>query len=203
MKKLYENIEEVSIKGRPEELTQVVDSIDITMQEFANETENVKVIMYKYSGTNQGIQYKNACDAITDLSNQIYDASEELNELQRQVVEFQNKCYRYEGLGYLCTSPRSHNINRIRVLANTSSIDFKKPEMIIVRDALERYSCSARDVYKKLQSDRDYIGTIWEDRQFRDFSSFIDEVCIIIENGCKNLDEYKDYLHARIKEITE
>lgn len=201
MKKLHVNIEEIKIKGRPSLLAQPVNDIDHRMQQLATSTEDIKGTMYKYGGTNQGKQYKKACDAATELSTQLYSASETLNDVQHQVVKFANKSSRYEDESSMLGSPRRHNVKKVKVSVNTSEIEFHKAEMIIVRDRLDKYSRSAKEECKKLRSNRDSIGRVWIDRQFKDFSSFIDDVCSVIEKGCKELDEYKDYLNVKIKEL--
>ena len=199
MKKLYVNVEEVKIKGRPEALTRVVMDIDRRTQELASATELIKGIMYKLSGTNRGKQYKQACDAVTELSADVYDASEVLNDVQHQIIKFENKCHYYEGESISAPSPRRHSVRKIKVSVNTSEILFEKPQMIYVRNALDKYSKLAREECKKLRSNRDSIGRIWTDRQFKDFSVYIDNVCMIVEKGCRELDEYKNYLNERIK----
>lgn len=201
MKKLYINIEEIKIKGRPSLLTQPVNDIDRRMQQLASSTEYIKGIMYKFSGTNQGTQYKKACEAVTELSAQLYGASETLNDVQHQIVKFENKCHRYEDESASASSPRKHNVKKVKVTVNTSEIEFHKSQMITVRDSLEKYSRSAKEECKKLRSNRDSIGRVWTDRQFKDFSVYIDDVCSVIEKGCKELDDYKNYLNIKIKEL--
>ena len=99
-------------------------------------------------------------------------------------------------------SPRKHNVKKAKVSVNTSEIEFHKDEMILVRDRLEKYSRSAKEENKKLRSNRDAIGRIWSDRQYKDFSKYIDDVSSEIETGCKELDEYSAFLTGQIKDLT-
>ncbi len=202
MKKLHVNIEEIKIKGRPSVLAQPVIDIDRRMQTLATATEEIKSIMYKFSGTNQGKQYNKACNAVTKLSSQLFEASETLNDVQQQIVLFANKGSRYEQDSSMLGSPRKHNVKKAKVSVNTSEIEFHKDEMILVRDRLEKYSRSAKEENKKLRSNRDAIGRIWSDRQYKDFSKYIDDVSSEIETGCKELDEYSAFLTGQIKDLT-
>lgn len=205
MKKLHINIEEIKIKCKPKVLAQVlaqpVIDIDSRMQALATETEKIKSIMYKFSGTNQGKQYNKACNAVTKLSSQLFEASETLNDVQRQIVLFAKKVCEYEQVSFTLGSPRKHNVKKIKVSVNTSGIEFHKDEMILVRDKLEEYSRSAKEENKKLRSNRDAIGGIWSDRQYKDFSKYIDDVSSEIETGCKELDEYSAFLTGQIKDL--
>ena len=171
------------------------------MQELASSTEKIKGTMYKFSGTNQGTQYKKACDAVTELSARLYSASETLNDVQHQIVEYENKCHRYEDESASASNPRKHNVKQVKVTVNTFETEFHKTEMITVRNSLEKYSRSAKEECKKLRSNRDSIGRVWTDRQFKDFSTYIDDICSVIEKGCKELDDYKNYLNVKIKEL--
>ena len=201
MKKLYINIEEIKIKGRPHLLTQPVSDIDERMQAIAQATECIKGIMFKFSGTNQGIQYQKACNAVCELSKELYGASETLNDVQCQIVKFENKCHNYEEESELAVKPRRHSVKVVKVSSNTSEIEFHKAEMITVKNALENYTRGVREQCKILRANRDSIGRIWTDRQFKDFSTYIDDVCAVVETGCKQLDEYKIHLNNKIKNL--
>lgn len=202
MKKLHVNIEEIKIQGRPAVLAQPVIDIDRRMQALASATEDIKSTMYKFSGTNQGNQYNKACNAVAELSSQLFEASETLNDLQQQIVKFANKASRYEEETSMLGSPRKHNVKKAKVSVNTSEIEFHKEEMIVVKGNLEKYSRSAKEESKKLSSNRDSIGRIWHDRQFKDFSTYIDYVLAAVEKGCKELDEYAVFLNNRINGLT-
>lgn len=199
MKKLYVNIEEIKIKGRPSLLSKPIRDIDERMQQLASVTEMVKGVFYKFSGSNQGIQYKKACDAVTKLSDELYDASEILNDVQTQVVKYENKIHCYEGETFSAASPRKHAVKKMSVNANTAQVEFHKEQMVYLIAIIDKYIVSCVDEVKKLRYNKENVGKVWYDRQFKDFSIYIDEVCGIIFNGCKELDEYKNYLTDKVK----
>jgi uncharacterized protein YukE len=178
------------------ELKRCADSIaeiDKRMQDFANATEMMKSIVVSHGGSNYGKQYNNMCLAVNKFSKDIYTASDVLNDLQHQVVEFENKCHVFENEPP-SASGTVHNVNYTELSANTGEFQMHKDQMKAVSNALEAYFAFARQTAMQLRSNRDSICAIWLDSQSKDFSEVIEEVFAMIEAGCQVLDNYKQYL---------
>ena len=91
MKKLYENIEDIYIEGNPENLTELITDIDNDMQAITNDTEQLTYNLIKYSEVIKGVQFKNTLDTVLVLSDTLSEASRELNRMQNEIVEYQNR----------------------------------------------------------------------------------------------------------------
>ena len=48
MRKLYENIEDIHIKGSPAELTEIITAMDISLQKISEGTEQLTLKLIKY-----------------------------------------------------------------------------------------------------------------------------------------------------------
>ena len=97
MKKLYENIEDIYIEGNPENLTELITDIDNDMQAITNDTEQLTYNLIKYSEVIKGVQFKNTLDTVLVLSDTLSEASRELNRMQNEIVEYQNRIFRSRG----------------------------------------------------------------------------------------------------------
>ena len=86
MKKLYENIEDIDIRGGVSQLTEVVTAMDIALQNIADSTDRLYSQLIKYSVSNKGTQYEKVVDTSYALREVLFDASEALNDIQRQIV---------------------------------------------------------------------------------------------------------------------
>ena len=201
MKRLDVNIERVKIKGKPHLLLDPVKKIDERMQNLADYTQIVKGLLCKYNDSNAGKQYDKIRDSIKDFSRELYDASESLNNLQRQLVNFINKILIYEEYSNLCARPNSHNVRIVDVDVNTSEFYFQRDDIIKMIRRLEGYLNTARNECRELKRNRNDIGGFWCDPQFDAFSEWIDGVCLEVENGCKDLEHYVDHLKIRLKEF--
>ena len=58
MKKLYENIEDINIRGGVDQLSEVVRAMDISLQNIADNTDQLVGYLVKYSASNKGAQYE-------------------------------------------------------------------------------------------------------------------------------------------------
>ena len=96
MKKLYENIEDIKIKGSVDQLSDIVRAMDISLQNIADNTDLLAGLLIKFSASNKGTQYEKVVNTAMQLRDEMFDASIELNEMQKQIVAYQNKVYRYE-----------------------------------------------------------------------------------------------------------
>ena len=100
------DIRKVVIKGEIRTLTSVVTQMGQRMQEVSTETENMKTTLLKYMSSNLGKQYDKAAKATLILSEILYSASIEVNQLQNDIVDFQNKSYRFEEMSEHAVKPQ-------------------------------------------------------------------------------------------------
>ena len=105
MRKLYENIEDIYIKGSPAELTTIITAMDISLQNISEGTEQLAAKLIKYSESNKGTQYEKVISTLIALRDVLYQASVDLNGMQNEVVEYQNKIFRYEDMMELARLP--------------------------------------------------------------------------------------------------
>ena len=136
MKHLYENIDNIYLKGGPDILTDAITDIDITLQNITAGTEQVAVILLKYSNSNKGHQYQTLINTLRDLRNVLFQASFEMNQMQNEVVRFQNKIFRYEGLSESAAVPNEYMVREINIDVDVFSTQFSRAEMVEVQEAL-------------------------------------------------------------------
>ena len=201
MKKIYENIEDIYIKGSPTELSEIITSMDITLQNIAEATEQIADVLIKYSQSNSGKQYEKTVQALSTLENTLYDASLDMNEMQHQIAKYQNKVLRYEGLSESACVPNPHMVHRIQINVDGNSIQFGLADMLNVSKALEQYSDFVYYRLRDLIESKNSIASIWLDSQYTIFSSFIDEICMKTVEALKIFNEYVIYLNEKIKEL--
>jgi predicted nucleic acid-binding Zn-ribbon protein len=203
MKKLYENIEKINLKGDISQLTKVVSTIDISLQNIAVSTEQLVSELIKYSATNKGTQFEKVVNTTSALRDKLYQASLELNEMQQQVVAYQNKIYRYEGKNTTAQKPNKYIVAKNRnVNVDTTSVQFDRNEMMHVVSLLRNYRDEVTHRIKNIKNSKNDIGSVWRDRQYNDFSSFIDKVVTNIMEAVKIQDNYCVYLEEKIKELS-
>lgn len=202
MKKLYENIESIEIRGDISELTEMVKTIDISMQNIADISDRLVVSLSKYSSSNKGKQYGKVINTATKLRDLLYDSSLELNEMQKQIVRYQNKVYMYEDMSSRAQSPNQFLPNKRRISTESGIVKFEKTEMMMVSSALKNYSEKVNHYIRIVKEKKDAIGNIWRDRQYKDFSEFINNLTVEIRNGIKVYDEYTLLLDNKIKELS-
>ena len=202
MKKLHINIETIKLEGRPYiVLKPPVDDIDKCIQNLSRATEETKAIIYKYSGSNQGKQYKIACNTITEFSHDLYEASVVFNDIQNQVVEFANKAARYDEDRNHLSRPRKLEVSVVKLKVNEGVVYFRRPEMIIVRDKLKAYVETCDRAVKTLKAKTSQLHAVWKDSQKDDYCKMVDDVCAIITKSSKVLLGYHDYLSRKIFEL--
>lgn len=203
MKKLYECIEDINIKGNPAELTSVVSAMDISLQNITAATEVLAGELLKYSESNKGTQYQRVISALTRLREELYESSVELNEMQNQVVAYQNKIFRFEDMSEMASAiPNSYMVNRTVINVDISVVKFSVSEMMSVSAELKNYSEVVFYHTKNLCDSKNQIASIWMDSQYQIFSEFIDSVCAKIVDALKLFDEYVVYLDEKIKELS-
>ena len=202
MKKLHLNITNIHIKAKdPGVLSTLIADIDKQLQTLVASTDSAKSLITKYSGSNNGDQYENACRSLQALSQHIKECTLTINDLEMQVVAFQNKVYRFEGSNKSAPPPKKYIINETRVNTNHATVQYGMAEMKAVSTGLAQYCERARTVIKGILMARNRIATVWLDPQFKDFSAVVDSVRVAAEKHIKELDSYVTYLNTRIKEI--
>lgn len=202
MKKLYENIEDINIKGGVGQLSEVVTAMDVSLQKIADNTDKLTGILNKYSVANKGTQYERVVNTSMELRDVLFSASLELNEMQNQIVAYQNKVYRYEDLNEIAAQPNPYLVEKHHVSVETSSVQFVKADMMNVSAALKNYSQSVMYHLKSIKDIKDTIASVWRDTQYRDFAEFIEEVTKTVVVAVNKFEEYYRYLEDRIKELS-
>lgn len=203
MKKLYENIENIYIKGGIHQLTEVVTVIDKGMQSVVMNTDTLISYLMKYSSSNMGAQYEKVVNTTNKLRDVLYEASVELNEMQNQIVAYQNKIYRYEDMNTSEQKPNPYIVNKERrVDINTTAMRFSRTDMIDLAKQIRSYSTGVYGSAKTINDKKNSVASIWQDSQYNDFSQFIDEVNRKIVEALKVYEEYVIYLESKIKELS-
>ncbi len=201
MRKLYQNIEDIYIKGSPAELTSVITAMDISLQNISEGTEQLAGLLLKYSESNKGTQFAKAKERVVSLREVLYEASVELNSMQNDIVAYQNKIFLYEDMAELASSPNPHMVERININVEVTSVKINRAEMMALVAALRNY-CEAIVYHtKNLVDSKDNAAAIWLDSQYCIFAQFIDDVCAEIVNALEILEDYAIMLEERIKEL--
>lgn len=202
MKKLYENIEDIDIKGGVGQLSDVVTAMDISLQNIAEATERLTAQLIKYSVSNKGAQYHKVVSTSMRLRDVLYSSSIELNEMQNQIVAYQNKIYRYEEISDSAQKPNPYLVTRNQnVNVETSAVQFNRSEMINVVALLRNYSDFVYHHVKAINEKKNAIAAVWRDSQYNAFSDFIDSVKRKIGDALKVFEDYVIYLDEKIKEL--
>ena len=200
-RKLYENLQEIHYKGDPRGLTEIVRKMDIAMQELSSKTEFMKNILIKNGDFNSGVQYDKACKAIKELSIVLFEGSEEMNEMQRQIVVLQNKSFIYEDMNDRGVRPNPHNVKRIDVQVDTKQTHLTVEVVRKLIDFIKGYSDYTLQILNKLSEDRYSIGNYWVDNQFKEFSQFVDSIIRKTKGGINELNSYREHLKNRLNVI--
>lgn len=201
MKKLYENIEDIYIEGNPENLTELITDIDNDMQAITNDTEQLTYNLIKYSEVIKGVQFKNTLDTVLVLSDTLSEASRELNCMQNEIVEYQNRIFRFEEMNSFASVPNKYIVERVMISADSLVRKYEVSELISLVQNLNDYSLNVSNFVRKILDAKDNVSAIWRDSQFSLFSDFIDDICVEITNALKKFDAYATYLDEKIKEL--
>lgn len=201
MKKLYENIEDIFIEGNPENLTELITDIDNDMQTITNDTEQLTYNLIKYSEVIKGVQFKNTLDTVLVLSDTLSEASRELNRMQNEIVEYQNRIFRFEEMNSFASVPNKYIVERVMISADSLVRKYEVSELISLVQNLNDYSLNVSNFVREILDAKDNVSAIWRDSQFLLFSDFIDDICVEISNALKKFDAYAVYLDEKIKEL--
>lgn len=201
MKRLYERIEDINIKGGIGQLSDVVRTMDISLQNIADNSDQLVSILAKYSSTNKGTQFERVIKTAVKLRDKLFDASMELNDMQNQIVAYQNKVYRYEEMAENAPAPNPYRVTQRHINVETSVVQFNRPDMINVTAALRNYSERVTHHIKTINSKKNSIAMVWMDTQYKTFADFIDNVTRDIIESIRIYEDYVKYLEDRIKEL--
>lgn len=201
MKKLYENIEDIHIKGGVGQLSEVVKAMDMSLQNIADNTEQLTGYLAKYSSSNKGAQYEKLVNTSFRLRDKMFQASIELNEMQNQIVAYQNKIYRYEDMSENAAPPNPYLVTKRQVNVDTSVVQFNRSDMIDLAATLRDYSDRVFHHIRTINRKKNSIAGVWMDTQYDDFEEFIDNVTKNIVETIKIYEEYVIYLEDKIKEL--
>lgn len=203
MKKLYERIDDIDIKGDISQLTEMVTTIDIALQNVAEQTDNLTMNLVRYSASNKGTQYEKIVDHTIALRDKLSEASLELNDMQNQIVDYQNKVYRYEDRNESAAKPHPYLVNTNQSInVETTVVKFEKEEMRQVVALLNNYYQTVFFQMRTIFQKKNDIEMVWRDSQYRDFASFIDMVVRTVKEALKEYQEYARYLDGKIKELS-
>ena len=179
MKKLYENIEDIYIEGNPENLTELITDIDNDMQAITNDTEQLTYNLIKYSEVIKGVQFKNTLGTVLVLSDTLSEASRELNRMQNEIVEYQNRIFRFEEMNSFASVPNKYIVERVMISADSLVRKYEVSELISLVQNLNDYSLNVSNFVRKILDAKDNVSAIWKDSQFSLFSDFIDDICFV------------------------
>ncbi len=203
MKKLYERIENIDIKGDISQLTDMVTTIDIALQHVTEQTHLLTTNLIRYSATNKGTQYEKVVAHTIRLRDELSEAYLELNDIQNQIVAYQNKLYRYEERNEFAAKPHPYLVNANQgINVETTAVQYEISEMRQIVALLNNYSQTVFFQMRTIIQKKNEIGMVWRDSQYRDFSDFIDMITIAIKDALKEYQEYARYLNEKIEELS-
>ena len=194
------DIRKVVIKGEIGTLTSIVTQMGQRMQEVSIETENMKSTLLKYMSSNLGKQYDKAAKATLVLSEILYSASVEVNQLQNDIVDFQNKSYRFEEMSEYAAKPQPHLVQKVPVQVIKTVFYFGRDEMIAVASAIHKYCSNTQSIFKILVQNVNEIGRIWVDPLYNEFRESIYELVNKSSRYFNDLEDYARHLDMKIKE---
>lgn len=201
MKKLYENIENINIKGGVDQLSDIVRVMDVSLQNIADNSEQLVGYLSKYSSSNKGLQFEKVTLTASKLRDMLFDASYELNEMQNQIVTYQNKIYRYEDMAQAAVSPNPYLVTKRPIMVDKTAVQFSRSDMIQVVAVLRNYSEKVYHHLKQINRKKNEAALIWLDSQYKDFASFVEMVTKNVINAIRTYEEYVIYLEEKIKEL--
>ena len=203
MKRLYENIEDINIKGGVSQLSEMVTAMDISLQNMAENTEQLTMQLIRYSASNKGTQYEKVVNTTLKLRDELYQASVDLNEMQNQIVAYQNKIYRYEEMGESAIKPYPHLVNRNQSInVETAVVQFSRTEMMNLAALLNNFGEKVIHQLRTISQKKNAIAMVWCDTQYDDFAEFIDVVSKSVLEALKEYKDYVIYLEGKIKELS-
>ena len=201
MKKLYENIEHINIKGGIGQLSEVVRVMDDSLQNIADYTDQLTGYLSKYSSTNKGSQYDKVVKTSLALRDELFQMSQELNDMQNQIVIYQNKMFRFEDMQEMAPMPNPYLVTKKQISVDTSVMQFNRTEMLEVATTLRNYHEHVSHHMRIITENKNSIASVWNDPQYDDFAEFIDGINQNVHEALKVFEEYVIYLENKIEEL--
>ena len=193
-------ITKVNIKGSVGVLSELVMEIDKIMQGIYVSTNEQRVLLNKYSGANQGMQYQRAVKAIEVFSDGLYHASEKINEVQRDVVRCENKIHDFLDDMQTAVKPRQLLIKKVKVDVGSNTV-FDLNDMKYILKSMRDYGADITEKCSRLKNLIIRAGDYWNDPQYDKFKTMISMVLGFIADGYRELEAYMLYLQKRIYEF--
>ncbi|MBR1764616.1 MAG: hypothetical protein IJ746_04415 [Ruminococcus sp.] len=203
MKRLNVNIEEVNIKGDIDQLSQAVIVIDKALQSIADNTDKLYSKLMNFQSTNLGKTYNNIVQTTAELRSELYYSSAEMNDLQRQLIDYQNKLYRYEGINRSAPSPNKFFVQKRKLSTSTNGFMFSRKDMQDLIAMIKSFVGSVESNLKNIVKAKDSASHFWKDRQYKDFSSFIDDVNNKTQRAIKKYEGFIADIDNKVKELSE
>ncbi len=201
MKKLSAHIEDIHIKGGVDQLSDLVSGMDKSLQNLADNSDRFTVYLFKYSGSNKGNQFKKIVETSLSLRDDLYTSAIELNDLQKQIVDYQNKIYRFEDISARAAAPNPFLASRRRISTDSSSVQFTRMDMEELVRLMSSYIGSVRNHLKAIVDNKNSIAAIWLDSQYYAFAEFVDEIARKAEVAIREYEAYIQDLEIKIKEL--
>ena len=201
MGKLFNSIEQIHIEGDVGQLSGLVRDIDRCMQNIANGTELLMEYLSRYSTTNAGKQFEKMLGAATTLENEMRSSAEDINQMQKDICEYENKIRRFEGMPENSEKPNKYLVTEKRITADINRTVINLEEMKFLLEMLEAYRDTVEKHRKDLCEKKDAMSSIWKDPQYQNFSLFIDDVSNTITNAEAEFDNYTGTLRFDIERL--
>ena len=200
MAKLITNLEKVRVKGGIDKLNEPIYSMDKAIEKMYNDSVELAEIIKNHFEGNKGNQYVVIVTNAKDLAKALEDASISINNMQHQIIQFQEatNCFNDERTSVGSVRKRS----TITINPNVvSQFRFFTTDTIkLVQRKLVEFSSKTKETLKRLISEKDALKSIWCDPQYDHFSKFIDEMSQEINKHLRVFDNYADYLQKKITE---
>ena len=201
MKKLYQNIENIYIIGGVGLLTELVQEMDRSLQNVADSTDRLTGYLLRFSGSNSGHRYENIVKTTVKFRDELFDDAQALNDILNQIVQYQNKIYRYEGMAAYAPPANPFLAQKRPISIDTSQVQFHRTDMLQLVASLKNYISSISHHMTTIHEKRNSAGQIWRDSQYRVFSEFVDEVLQSVRTVMKDYELYIQEIEEKIKEM--
>lgn len=200
--RLVVRIESVRIKGGIEKLNDPIILMDKLMERLYKDADELACVLEKYFETNKGNQYEVLAKCACDLAKILDDASEDMNKMQHQIVEFQSKTNRWNDVNGPVGAIRRRNEIRINPNVLSQFTYFDNETIMKVYTHVVDFSEKTENNVRQLVLEKDGLKKYWNDPQYENFSDFINEVSDIIRNSLKVFNKYAEYLYGKIQEYS-
>ncbi len=200
MKRLYENIEDIHIKGSISQLSQLVTNLDLNLQDISNKTDELYNWLVKFSGSNAGRQFEKVVEESLSLRDYLYDAATDINQMQNDIAAYQNKIARFEDNNEYADAPNPLMLSKNKhVNVKTDKVEIKKNEMNQLLRALKAYRSYIDKNAKEIDRKSREIGVVWQDSQYKDFMNYIHDIFRRINECIKKFEPCIQELEEKIK----